>query len=194
MCLQGAGPSRVQGFQKHLAFITANKACTQHWINGICKSELIMHDTTSPQEKTKDWVNIVGHDLCNCTKSRLGFPWFLAACVGSLLLQSSLRDSDEQEEKRLVSSSTASTWSGEDSLLLLTVKMVENKKVYLNPFTRFVTSPKARQHAAGCNCGHTSLTRRQPIKMDPFLSTGPSGGEFGWIRDGTLFNAHPESH
>lgn len=101
-----------------------------------------MHDTTSPQEKTKDWVNIVARDLCNCTKSRHGIPWFLAACVGSLLLQSSLSDSDEQEEKRLVSSSTASTWSGGDSLLLLTVKKVENGKVYLNPFTRFVACPK----------------------------------------------------
>lgn len=64
----------------------------------------------------------------------------------------------------------------------------------LKPLHAICYMSKARQHAAGCNCGHTSLTLRQPIKMNSFLSTGPSSGEFGWIRDGTLFNAHPESH
>lgn len=190
-CLQGAGPNSVRGFQKHLAFITAHKALTQHWINVICKSELIMQDTTSPLQKRKEWVNIVAHDLCNCTESRLGIPWFLALCVGSRLLQSSLSDSDEQEEKRLISSSTASTWSGGDSLLLLTVKTVGEQERVLKPLHTICYMSKARQHAAGCNWAIHLWPSDNQSRWIPFSAHGRAVVNLGELETGHYLTPTP---
>lgn len=101
-----------------------------------------MHRTGYPWRQKKDRLNVIACDLCDRMACCLGIPWFSTACVGNRLLQSFLSDSDERKARILVPSSTDSASSEGDSSLLLTVKKVENEKVYLNPSVLFVTRLK----------------------------------------------------